>query len=412
MSKVFNLPQIVIFTVFSTFMFSFGNLSGGVNSPNLQFYAKDALGISVGTLGILFSLSNTVSGAIRIPTGLQIDRHGTKRYLTIAYGVSAVALLIALSLKNWLALAVAMALSGAGTGMMFCTQKFRLAHYTNSQNRSAAYSMLFGFSFVSSFLGPYISGVLMENYGFHLPVICGLAITIAGMFLSFRLPPIAPDEKPPIRSKPRETTTTPGCSSGQITEGVLSRSMGMGRNVWLITFYKTSYNAISGATSFIYALYLRETFSLSYELTGTIMTFISLPRIVGIISAGRVRSTEGRKKLLLLSIVEIPLFFIGFRVVSNILQATALIVVLGFIGGHITPTMDAVLADSARSSQVGLSFGIYDMCMRIGIAVGNIFGGFMVDQFGYVAALSTAGLIAIIPSFFSLVLLKTRNSPP
>jgi len=405
-----SVPRIVIITVSLTFLLLFGNLSGGLNDLSLKFYATEILTISVGAYSILLFLMNTTSGVIRVPTGLLIDRHGTKRYLTIAYGISVVGLVIPLVWKDFLGLAVAMVLSGAGTGIMFCSQKFRLAHLTDPRNRSAAYSLLFVSSFLASSLGQFISGALYQNYGFYLPTLVSLAIITIGMFLSLKLPSIGEKDDPRDDPKNDLKTTAMTVSSGQESKGVSSGLKQMGRSVWLITLYKTTFNALGGATGFIYSLYLRNTFQLSYELTGTIMALLSIPNLVGIILAGRAHTTEGRKKILLLVATNIPLFFIGFRLVSDLIQAIALITIINLIHGNITPTMDAVLADSARSSRVGISFGIYDMSMRIGIGVGNTFGGYLVDNFGYVTALSTAGLLATIPSFIAFSLLKIKNA--
>lgn len=405
-----SVPTIVVITVSLTFLLLLGgDLSGGVNNPNLSFYARDGLGISIGTYSILLFLLNTLSGVIRIPTGILIDRHGTKRYLTLAYVVSAAGLITALVWKDLLGLAVAMMLSGAGSGIMFCSQKFRLAHLTDPQNRSAAYSLLFVSSFMTQFLGPYISGVLMQNYGFYLPMLVGLAIIGVGMLLSLKLPSIGGKENPENDPKDSPDVTAVPSTSRQESKGVVSSLKQMGRSVWLITLYKTSLNALGWATGFVCTFYLRDVFKLSYELTGTVMALTSIPNLVGIISAGRVRSIEVRKKILLLVALEIPIYFIGFNLVSSLIQAIVLITVIGLINGHITPTMDAILADSARSTRVGVSFGIYDMCMRIGIGVGSTFGGYLVDNFGYITAISTAGLMAIIPSCTAFVIMKNRS---
>jgi len=385
-----RVPKSVVLACFLTFIFTFGSLNTGINSPSTQFYAI-SLGASVTTVGLLFSLANVVSAIARIPTGIKADRHGIRRILTVTFVGSLCALLTALLARGWEILAFAMVGAGLCEGIHWASQKYRLSRSTNTENRSMAFSLLFLASFSSMLVGSTISGVLIQNYGFHLPLIIGALIIFVGLMLSLKLPQIKAHHARKTNFK---------------DEGIISNLRKINRSVWFITFFKTSFNSIMGLTTIVYPIFLKNFFNLDYVMVGFILTLRSLCNLIGIFSAGRVRNTSGRMNLLFLVFLLIPAF-LSFNLFSDLLYVVILICVIALIMSHITPTMDALMADSASATQVGLSFGLMDTLMRCGIASGNIIGGFIADTFGFNAALTAAGVIAIIPAIFALLIKKS-----
>ncbi|MEM2111618.1 MAG: MFS transporter, partial [Candidatus Bathyarchaeia archaeon] len=307
-----KVPQSIILSCFLTFLFTFSSLDTGINNPSTQFYAV-SLGASAGVVGLLFSLANINSAVLRIPLGFLMDKRGIKRIMTYAFAVSFLALLIALFSDKWEILTLAMLSAGLGDGILLCSQKYRISRSTNTDNRSAAFSLLFIATFSATLIGSTLSGALMQNYGFHLPLILSVFIVLFSLPLSLKLPQV----------KPFNPTVQLGFFTGL---------RNMNRTVWLMTLFKTSFNSVNGITAIVYPLLLRYSFNLDPMVVGLILTLRSAVDLLGLMLAGRVRSTKGRMNLLSCVFFFIPLF-ISFAFINNLFGIIFLMCAIAFFNG-------------------------------------------------------------------------------
>ena len=370
-------------------------MSKGINFPSIQFYAL-SLGASITTVGMLFSLSNIAVAITRIPVGLRADKHGIKRITTYSFLGSFLTIILVLVGDSWYILMFGMLSTGLCEGIQWAAQKYRLSRSTTVENRSMAFSLLIFGSGSAALIGSAISGFLIQNFDFRFPLIFGSLITLSGSIISIKLSRIKPYKKMEDVSKEKIILKN--------EERTLKRRIG--KTVWLITLFKTSHVSILGLTTIIYPLLFANYFQLDYVLVGLILALISIVRLIGLLSAGRIRSTHGRLKVLFGAFVLIPLFFC-FNFVHIVFVAVTLILIIEIINAHITPTLEALMADYSRIEQVGLSFGLMDSVMRFGMAGGNIIGGFFVEHLGFGAALTMASIAASISS--SVLIIIRRN---
>jgi len=376
-----------------TFVFDLGNLRLlGVNNPSLTFHAL-SLGISLSTLGFLFSLSSIFSALTRLPTGVLIDKYGSKSLLIAGFILSSAALVLGLSSTNHLTLGVAMIFGAMAAGIHFPSQRHRIAKSTNVHIRSRGFSLLFVAQGSAGLIGPTISGLLSENYGLRIPMACGLIIIIMGLASSLRLPKIKEDVKP-------ETSEYPTSLSLSIRriEG----------DIWILYLFRFVKSMMFG-TGVLLSIFLKRSFNISYVEIGLILTSSSILGIFSNLIAGRASTTKRRLRILFFSAMYFPILT-SFGLVFRVEQAIPLILGLTMTHSFIMPTEDALIGDLARRSRVGLVFGLADTFMMFGSSLGSLLSGFIAEIYGVVSAFRVMGIISLMAPTLALAINRRATS--
>ena len=172
MAKAEFLWLLVIVSIFSL---------GAFNFSFVLIYGSE-VGISSGSIPILFALVNVAHVAVAIPAGLLADRVGKEKMLFVGYSVFlAVSLAIFIGPASWVvALGVAV-LFGLYQGIVNTVSRSLIPKYVKPNLVGTAYGLYYlvsGFSFLFSNL---IVGLLWNNFGSSLSVLYSAALTIISL---------------------------------------------------------------------------------------------------------------------------------------------------------------------------------------------------------------------------------------
>ena len=172
MAKAEFLWLLVIVSIFSL---------GAFNFSFVLIYGSE-VGISSGSIPILFALVNVAHVAVAIPAGLLADRVGKEKMLFVGYSVFlAVSLAIFIGPASWVvALGVAVSF-GLYQGIVNTVSRSLIPKYVKPNLVGTAYGLYYlvsGFSFLFSNL---IVGLLWNNFGSSLSVLYSAALTIISL---------------------------------------------------------------------------------------------------------------------------------------------------------------------------------------------------------------------------------------
>ena len=355
-------------------------LGSGIVVPLLPLYAE-SLGANGFWLGVIFA-SFPVSRILISPVvGRISDRRGRKLFISIgllAYGIisfgfifsNTVFHLVLMRLLHGMAGALILPIAQAYVGDIAPPgEEGKWMGYAN-----AAFFSGFGF-------GPLMGGVLNEHLGISAAFIAmgGLSL-LAFVIVIFFLPEITPKQSATSYPSFRDISRS-GMVSGLFT---VRLTLALGRAIFF------TFLPILAAGS----LGLRS------SLIGTLLAVhILLMSLLGIPS-GRMADRLSRKFLVVSGCLVSAVFLVAVPLGQSFGLLLAL-AVLGSVGSAIAvPAASALAVEEGRKYGMGFSIALFSMALSIGMVVGPIMGGIIIDfaginsafYFGAVMTLLGAGL--------------------
>ncbi len=132
------------------------------------------LGLSVASVGLVFSLAPLASAVSRIPVGVGADRVGARPFMVLGSVWILVSGLVAAASHSILGVALARALQGLGLAFFVAPSIFA-ASVIPGVSASRAISARSAAIALASSISPFISGVLVDHYGYAAGFLYGSA---------------------------------------------------------------------------------------------------------------------------------------------------------------------------------------------------------------------------------------------
>jgi len=143
---------------------------------------------------------------------------------------------------------------------------------------------------------------------------------------------------------------------------------------------------------------------------GLIFGSFSLSRTFFLPYFGRLSDLKGRKPLIVPGFLAYALISIAF-VYSN--SVDTLIVIRFFHGiasAMLMPVIQAYIGDITPKGREGVTMGMFNMSLFLGLSLGPVIGGTLKDHFSLQGSFFCMGLLALIAFFLSLFLLPPTTS--
>ncbi len=140
----------------------------------LAFYATESLGLSIGTYGVMRSISQLGNVNGRFFGGLWTDRSGVMSCLASGYFISAAGYVLVPWTDDFWSLLIVHTAIGAGAGMVNLASQIGILSIFPSARRGQALALQRVVGDVGLFLGPMVVAAGLDTHGFF-PVFMGLA---------------------------------------------------------------------------------------------------------------------------------------------------------------------------------------------------------------------------------------------
>jgi multidrug resistance protein len=138
---------------------------------------------------------------------------------------------------------------------------------------------------------------------------------------------------------------------------------------------------------------------------GLIFGAFSLSRTFFLPYFGRLSDKKGRKPIIVPGFLAYALISVAF-VYSNSIEV--LIVIRFFHGiasAMLMPVIQAYIGDITQKGREGITMGLFNMSLFLGLSLGPAIGGILKDHFSLQGAFYCMGLLALVGFFLSLFLL-------
>jgi MFS family permease len=368
-------------------------------APLLPVFAKRA-GASGAWMGALFA-ADMVARTIAMPLcGRASDRLGRRPFLLVGLVLFISASFAFTLTSGRIALLVVRTLQGLGAGMIIPIIMVYFGEF--SASRREAFSMgTLNISFFGALaVGPFLGGLLESRFSLETPfyflaaagVVVGVVVgLIAFWFLPETTGRARSSEQDEPASSEREAAEAPPTPPA-LTWRELLASRNLRRLLghrFLISF------GISTAWAFV-PLYAVRGLGLSTYDAGIAVGSITLFTAILISPGGLVADRLGRWSLITVGTL---LLAISLGAVSWSGDLWGLVVVCGAMGlaqAFYMPAAYALVVVEGRRMGMGATLGLYSTSLTLGLAVGPLMSGLVVDGFGRRATFLLCAVLAAI----------------
>lgn len=341
--------------------------------PLLPRYARD-LHLNQMEVGILFGSYAVALLLATVPIAILTDRHGRRAVMLWGLaGLGITTLVFAFSTQYWL-LVLARFLQGIAGSATWLPGMALLADHFPSESRGKAMGTAFAAANLGVLIGPPLSGVLSEHAGHSAPFLLGAAlVALDAAGRAFLLPEVEPVRGP--RLPFRQLLSNPIIR-------VFAGAMALGSCFW----------ALLESTL---PIDLDRRLGQSPTQIGLVFAAAALAHTFTSPMMGRLSDRIGRVRVLrvglALTVVLLPL---------PVLLPSPWMVVLAMLGLGATasfimsPCSPAVADQVERqgSQSFASAFSILNLAYSVGLMVGPLVGGALVQALGLPVALGLSGL--------------------
>jgi MFS family permease len=148
------------------------------------------LGIPPMKIGWLFSLLFVVYIFLQRPAGKWSDRRGRKKPILVGMSIYALAMAFLAWGGGLFYLMAALGIAGAGLGIYAASVRVAMADLSSDEVRGANMGFFFTTRMFGFFLGPNLSGMVADQWGYGFPFLIGAAILGLGILASSYLSPV------------------------------------------------------------------------------------------------------------------------------------------------------------------------------------------------------------------------------
>jgi MFS transporter, FSR family, fosmidomycin resistance protein len=337
-------------------------------------YLRAEFGLSFAALGFIMTVLFAVSGTTQALAGFAVDRYGAPITLFVGLGsLAAGAFAFAVS-HSYPMLLLGAVFIGIGNGVFHPVDYSVLNHQVSERRLGPAYSVHGVTGSLGWALAPVFLVGLAVPFGWRVAILSAAVIPLIVIALLFtHRDLIKTDLQRPI-------------SKGAEPVPSLFAFMRLPAIWWCFAFFAIIAAAVGGIQNFAPTIYA-ELYALTIASAALSITVYMLASATGMLAGGwlAVRSARAEANITLaLALSAIAAIVIGLDIVPASV-AFALIAVMGFGSGLSGPSRDLMIRAVAPAGATGRVYGVVYSGLDLGIAVGPVVFGKMLDH-GYFSA--------------------------
>ncbi len=359
------------------------NLAVGFSSQFIQplfpLYLE-SLNASEVEIGLVLSLGNIASMFLMIPSGLLMNRIGKKKLLLLSVFLSFFPLLFIATINDWKTATPFYITFNASFSFFIVARMAMISENATPDNRATLFGIMNMAWPIGGILAPVLSGYIVENYGwtptFQITSIIMAMSFIPTLMLREAVPAKVMYQESPERASILERRYLPFIS--------------------LVFLFHFVMGMVEGLIGAVLPLFLKYQIRISESLIGLFFTLSSVMILFIQIPSGRLADTYGRKKVLVMSLLPVPIAFGLWIFIDNWLILLVLFTAANGFRSMTWPSSLALLSDHIPSELLGSALGIRMTSMRLGSTFGPLVGGYLYSRVNYNSPfLASAILIAV-----------------
>lgn len=364
-------------------------------SPLLPVYSKE-LGASGVWLGLTFSVFAVVQMVFGPFAGRLSDRYGRKPFIVAGLGIYFIAAIGYLTANSFYQVIAFRAFSGLGTSLIFSVARAYVGDMTPKGQEGRWLGVFATADIIGFGTGPLLAGAMREFIGFRSVFVAMAALmALSALILLWWLP----------RHSPAELEKRAHLAKGGDREAQTPFSVALkDRLVVAVTTQNGLQSLAMGSTFAFLALRLEDDLGIGPFMIG--LAFATQDITGGLAQPlfGRLADTYDRRMLVSIGLLSNAVLLALVGVAPNYLTMVLLLFAMGATGAVSQVAAGAIQVVAGRRVGMGTVLGLGSAANGLGIVVGSVASGFIVDQSGLAAAFFLGGAImgAGVPVFLQL----------
>lgn len=352
----------------------------GIVVPLLPIYASQ-MGASGLSLGIFFASFNVSRGLAMPFMGRLSDRTGRKRFLSVGLFAYTLLSLAYVASRDIYALTLTRTLQGIASAMVVPIG-MAYAGDLSPPGREGTYMGILNVSLFGGFgFGPFLGGVLSDQFGIDAGFYAMGFLSLATLILVLvRLP-----GEPVWRAEEgQQLLPMARILKERFLMGILSFRLANAVSRGLYVSFLPLFASLEGGLS-------------SSEI-GIVISANLLITAVLQAPAGRLADLASRRVLVTAGGLAYAVLFGVLPLSSSFSSLLVISILLGGAGALPLPAATALMADRGRGYGMGTLMASFNMAQSVGMVVGPLLGGFLMDASGLLSVFVMGGVAGIAGS--------------
>ncbi len=353
-------------TIFVLLLAIFVALMGvGLIGPIMPVYAVElgATGLTLGLMVAGFSISRTV---VQPLVGSYSDRVGRKRFMIIGLSIYAIAAVIYSFATSVGHLILVRVIHGVGSAMIVPMAMALMADFAPKGQEGRYMGILNVAIFAGIGSGPVLGGVFRDLWGVDSAFYAMAVLSLLALVLVFLRIPSSDDSASSVQSG-IFTTLTKMLRRRRVSGILLSR---------LATMI-----IMSPTFGFVPILMTRDLDASGIQI-GMVVATRTLAN--ALLQSPFGKMADRRNKVVIVALGSLAMSIVVFIVpfAASFVQYLVLFLLLGISEAVVLPALGAFAVEEGREFGQGSMMGIFSMSMSLGVLVGSMLGGLLMDIFG------------------------------
>ncbi len=357
----------------------------GIIAPILPLYAK-SLGASSLAIGLIISAFSFARAGGMVASGELAERIDRKKLLMgglFVYALASVAYAFATSteilifIRTW---------HGIGSAMVVPIAMAIAADIAPKGEEGSYFGTLQAALFLGVGFGPLLSGILADGIGLHAPFYAMTTLTLLSLFLVYRLLPFSDSS-----ASEREEIGTLDAFKGLLSD----------HEMLIVFFFQFASAMCRGVLVMVIPIFASQ-LEISFSHIGIIVSLNSLS--TGFLQnfSGKLADNVHKNTLIIIGGLISAVTLIGLPNLTSPLSLSVASIAFGVGHALASPSLAAIAATRGKSFGSGRTMGLFNIAFSIGMTVGPIMVGILMDVAGngipfYILSVFLAG--SAIPFF-------------
>lgn len=363
-------------------------------SPLLPVYAEDlgATGIWIGITFSSFAVAQTLFGPF---AGQLSDRFGRRPFIIVGLLIYCGAAFGYLTAATFYQVILFRAVSGLGTSLIFSVARAYVGDMIPGGQEGRWFGAFATSDVIGFGVGPLIAGLVREWYGFDAVFICMGALLAVGALLVWL-------------GLPRQEAPSRAAVAGRAVSKGFARAL-HDRLVLGLTLNMALMSVAWGASLSFLAVLLEDDIGVGPALIGVAFGLQSLASGAAQPLLGRLADSFNRRILVLVGLTAGGLALAGIGAAETFAIVLALQLAQGGFLAISNVSSAAMQVVAGRRAGMGTVIGLGSAGNGVGIILGSVLGGLMVDWYSLSAAFYFGGGVMLVGAW--VFMFVTRGVP-
>ena len=365
--------------------------SGQFITPLFPLYLE-GLGASEMEIGLVLSLASILGTTLMIPSGLLMNRIGKKKTLLVSVILAMLPPLLISFMDDWRWVTPLYMVYSSSFSFFIVSRMAMISESATSGNRATLFAVMNLSWPIGGLVAPTLSGFLVENFGwapiFQVTTLIMAASLIPALKLEEPAAPVIEEQIPAKRPSILDREYLPFMT--------------------LIFLFQFLAGMMEGMISTVLPLFLKNQIMISESRIGLFFTASSLLILVIQIPSGRLADRYGRKRVMVMSLLPIPLLLGAWLFVDDWLLLLVLFAAVNGFRSMTWPSSLALLADFIPSELMGSALGVRMTSMRLGNTVAPILARYLYSSVGYRSPFLASAVLVVLSIVIALAFKEAR----